>query len=529
MIFLKLTTLDTTLRDGSQGVKISYTVSDMLKIVSLLDEFGIDYIELGNPAYSPKDDELFRRLSDLPLTHARLCSFTGTRRARTAPADDPVFSAAVSAPVPVTVIFGKTWDLHVREVLGVSEKENLAMIRDSVAYAKSAGKEVIFDAEHFFDGYRDNPDYALGAIRTACEAGADTVCLCDTNGGAFPDDIEKAVAEAGRHLTCSVGIHAHNDGGMAVSNSIFAVYGGAVHLQGTMIGTGERCGNANLSAVIANLQLKKGFSVVPDLSSMTYLCRVIADLSNISMRELPYVGKNAFSHKAGTHIDGVMKTPASFEHIDPESVGNDRSFLMSEVAGKSAAYAVMKKIVPGLSKDSPEIRKVVRRLKELEYNGYQFEAAPASFELEIRKVLGLYQKPYFDLDRLRLLIEQDSERDTDGYSSAYIKVLVDNREEITASDSSSGPVNAMDTALRKALERFYPALSAVHLTDYKVRVIDSGSAAGATVRVLIESSDGITSWTTVGVSKDIIMASKKALLDSMEYYLIQLSEKEGQQ
>ena len=418
------------------------------------------------------------------------------------------------------MIFGKAWDLHVTEVLKTELSENLAMISDSVSFLKDAGKEVIFDAEHFFDGYKANPLYAISAIKAAADAGASTVCLCDTNGGCFPDEIKDITEKVIKEVNCAIGIHAHNDTGMAISNSIFAVYGGALHVQGTMIGTGERCGNANLSAVIANLQLKKGYDIVTDISSLTYTCRAIADISNLSMRDLPYVGRNAFSHKAGTHIDGVMKNPASFEHIDPETVGNDRSYLISEVAGKSAAYAMMKKIIPGIEKDSPEVAKVVERLKELEFRGYQFEGALASFELEIRKALGLYDKPFFDIDRLRLLIEQDAERDTDGYSSAYIKVFAGNDSEISASDSTSGPVNAMDTAIRKALEKFYPEISKVKLTDYKVRVIDSGAATEALVRVMIESSDGLDSWTTIGVSKDIIMASKEALLDSLEYYLI---------
>lgn len=522
---MKLYTLDTTLRDGCQAGKISYTVSDKLKIIRLLDDFGIDYIELGNPTYSLTDAELFRLLPSLSLKHARLACFGSTRRVSLACEADEALSAMAASPVPTAVIFGKAWDLHAVDVLHISPEDNLSVIAESVRYLKACGKEVIFDAEHFFDGYKANAAYALAALRAAWEAGADSLCLCDTNGGMFPDEMQSITQAAKAAVSCPLGIHAHNDGGMAISNSVFAVLGGASQLQGTMIGTGERCGNANLSAVIANLQLKRGYDIVPDLTALTYTCRAISDISNVSMRDLPYVGKNAFSHKAGTHIDGVMKNPATFEHIQPEAVGNDRDFLVSEAAGTSAVYAMMKTILPDIKKDAPEIQKVLARLKELSFNGYQFEGAPASFELEIRKVLGLYQKPFFELDRLRLLIEQNAERDREGYASAYIKMLVDDQAEITASDSVSGPVNAMDAALRKALERFYPALSAVHLTDYKVRVIDSGSAAGATVRVMIESSDGTSSWTTVGVSKDIIMASKKALLDSMEYYLIKTAEK----
>lgn len=517
---MKLSVLDTTLRDGCQGVKVSYSVNDKLKIIKLLDDFGVTYIEVGNPAYSLKDEELFREIKKLKLKNSKIACFGATRHSGIKPSEDKALCTLRDSGTDVCVIFGKTWDLHVKEVLKTDLTENLSMISDSVRFLKDSGKEVIFDAEHFFDGYKENPDYAIKTIKAASDAGADTVCLCDTNGGCFPDEIKEITEKVLSLLPCTIGIHAHNDTGMAISNSIFSVYGGATHIQGTMIGTGERCGNANLSAVIANLQLKKNYDIVPDISSLTYTCRAIADISNLSMRDLPYVGRNAFSHKAGTHIDGVMKNPASFEHIDPEFVGNDRSFLISEVAGKSAAYAMMRKIIPGIDKDSPEVTKVVERLKELEYKGYQFEGALASFELEIRKALGLYDKPFFDIDRLRLLIEQDAERDTDGYSSAYIKVFADADSEISASDSNSGPVNAMDTALRKALEKFYPEISKVKLTDYKVRVIDSGAATEALVRVMIESSDGLDSWTTIGVSKDIIMASKEALLDSLEYYLI---------
>lgn len=521
----KLSVLDTTLRDGCQGGRISYTVADRLKIISLLDDFGADYIEIGNPSYSPKDRELNERIRTIKLKNASLACFGATRRVGKKADEDEALIQMANSACTAAVFFGKAWDLHVTDVIGTTLDENLAMIYDTARFLSSAGKKVIFDAEHFFDGFKNNKDYALKTLEAARDGGAEIICLCDTNGGAFPDEIEAAVKCVKESISAEIGIHAHNDGAMAVSNSIFAVKGGASHIQGTLLGIGERCGNANLSAVIANLQLKKGYFIVPDISALTYTCRAISDISNISMRELPYVGKNAFSHKAGTHIDGVIKNPASFEHIAPEAVGNDRNFLISDFAGRSAAYAVMKNIIPGITKDSPEIEKVLTRLKELEYKGYQFEGAPASFELVIRRVLGLNREKLFHLDRIRLLIEQDAEHDKDGYSSAYIKLMVGTEAEITAADSDSGPVNAMDSALRKALEKFYPAISAVRLTDYKVRVIDSDSATSAMVRVMIESSDSESSWTTVGVSKDIIMASQKALLDSLEYYLIKHSEK----
>ncbi len=516
---MKISILDTTLRDGSQGLKVSHTVSDKLKIINLLDEFGLGYIEVGNPYYSLKDKELWENLKGISLKNSKIACFGSTRRAGISINSDEAFMALASTPSPVSVIFGKSWDRQVKGVLQTSLDENLSMIEDSVKYLVSIGKEVIFDAEHFFDGYKENPEYALSTIKTADKAGASVICLCDTNGGTFPDEVKEIIEKVRPLISCDLGFHGHNDGGMAISNSVFAAFGGATHIQGTMIGIGERSGNANLSSVIANLQLKKGYDIVPDLSNLTYTCRAIADISNLSMRDLPFVGKNAFSHKAGTHIDGVMKDTSSFEHIDPEKVGNDRSFLISEVSGKSAVYAMMKKIIPGIDKNAPEISKVVTRLKELEYEGYQFEGAPASFELEIRKVLGLLDKPFFKLDKLRLLIEQDDQNESDGYSSAYIKLSVEDEAEIAASDSESGPINALDSSLRRALERFYPDIKKIKLTDYKVRVLNSASATGATVRVLIESSDSVNSWTTVGVSKDIIMASKKALLDSFEYYL----------
>lgn len=515
---MKIKVLDTTLRDGAQAEKISFSVADKIKIVKLLDELAVDYIEAGNPASNIKDIEFFKALENLELKNSRLAAFGSTRRVSIKAADDANLNILASTKMPVVVIFGKSWDLHVTGVLNTTLEENLSMIDDSVRYLKAHNKEVIFDAEHFFDGYKNNPKYAISVVETAAKAGADVVCLCDTNGGIFPTEIFEITKEVVNAVTCPVGIHTHNDSGLAVANSLMAVEAGALHVQGTLNGIGERCGNANLSTIIANLQLKKGYDLIPNLEVLTPICRSIAELSNISISGTPYVSKGAFSHKAGMHIDGVLKNSASFEHVEPTLVGNDRSFLVSEVAGKSAILQVIQKVAPDIDKSSPYIGKVLDRLKELEYSGYQFEAAPASFELEIRKVLGLY-KPFFYLDRVRLLIEQNMGRDTEGYSSAFIKVLVNGEEEVTAGDSDSGPVHALDIALRKALERFYPQLSTSHLTDYKVRVLNSEDATSAKVRVLIETTDGNDVWTTIGVSTDIMMASKKALTDSLEYLL----------
>lgn len=514
---MKIATFDTTLRDGAQAEKISFSVADKIKIVKILDDLGVDYIEAGNPASNVKDLAFFKELQKLPLSHAKLVAFGSTRRVGVKCEDDVNLNHLANAKMPAAAIFGKAWDLHVTEVLHTTLEENLAMITESIAYLKKCGKEVIFDAEHFFDGYKHNKSYALAVVKAASGAGADVICLCDTNGGVFCDEICEIVAEAvAASGGVTVGIHTHNDSGMAVSNTILAVTAGARHVQGTLNGIGERCGNANLGTIMANLQLKKGFDVLPDITKLTAASRAVAEVSNISVWGMPYVSKTAFSHKAGMHIDGVLKNPASFEHVDPHLVGNDRTFLVSEVAGKSAIWPVVEKIAPHLTKSSPEITKILNRMKELEFEGYQFEGAPASLELEIRKCLGLYT-PFFELDKFRLITEQDLEND--GYSSAFIKVLVDKAEEITAADSTQGPVNAFDQALRKALERFYPYISDMRLTDYKVRVLNSEDATGAKVRVLIESTDGTDEWTTVGVSTDIIMASKKALMDSLEYKL----------
>jgi len=516
----KIYTLDTTLRDGAQAEKISFSVSDKLKIVKLLDELGVSYIEAGNPSSNIKDIEFFKEVVKIPLKNAKLAAFGSTRKVGLKVEDDINLIRLSQANTPVCVIFGKSWDLHVRDVLNTTLEENLLMIKESIEFLKKQGKEVIFDAEHFFDGYKNNPDYAIKVIKTAADSGADCIVLCDTNGGCFPEEVFEMTKVACGEVNVDIGIHTHNDSGLAVANSLMAVSAGAIHVQGTLNGIGERCGNANLSTIIANLQIKKGYDVLKpeNLSMLTSICTAIAEISNISISGTPYVSKGAFSHKAGMHIDAVLKNPISFEHIDPKLVGNDRNFLVSEVAGKSAIMPIIKKVAPHLTKSSPEIATILDRLKELEYQGYQFEAAEASLEIEIRKALGLYELSFI-VDRLRIMIEQNSERDLNGYSSAFIKVIVGNEVAITAADSD-GPVHALDLALRQSLEKFYPVLRDVRLSDYKVRVLNSEGATGAKVRVLIESTDGVDSWTTVGVSTDVIMASKKALVDSIEYRLI---------
>lgn len=525
---MKINVLDTTLRDGAQSEAVSFSISDKIKIVHLLDDLGVDLIEAGNPFSNVKDREFFKEIEKNPPKKAKLVAFGSTRRVNVRAEEDAALEALLSAGTEYISVFGKAWDLHVSEVLHTTLEENINMIRDTVAYAGRRGKKVIFDAEHFFDGYKRNPEYAIEVIRTADEAGAEVVCLCDTNGGTFPDeifDITKAAVEAVR---CDVGIHTHNDSGMAVGGAVMSAAAGAAHIQGTLNGIGERCGNANLSTIIANLQLKRGYEIISpeQMEKLAPICREVAEITNISIGGMPYISKGAFSHKGGMHIDAVLKMPQTFEHIDPSVVGNERTLLVSEVAGKSALMPLLKKIDPSIDRDSPQIKDIVARMKELEYNGYQFEAAEASLELEIRRVLGI-NKHLFDIERFRIMLEQDtvSPDSMTGYSTAFAKVRVGDEYEITAADSSEGPVNAIDKALRRALERFYPSLGRLRLADYKVRVLNSAAATGARVRVLVESTDGVDSWTTVGVSTDVIMASKKALEDSIEYKLIKDSEK----
>lgn len=516
----KLTILDSTLRDGAQGEGISFSVRDKIAVCRTLDELGVGYIEAGNPASNPKDAEFFREVKGLKFLNSKLTAFGSTRRRGVTAETDPGVKALLAAETPAVTVFGKSWDFHATDILRVTLKENLDMIFDTVRYLTDCGKEVIFDAEHFFDGYKNNPDYAIKAIRTAEEAGAAAVCLCDTNGGCFPDEVDKIVRAAVNALSIPVGIHTHDDAGMAVANSVTAVLCGATQVQGTLIGFGERCGNANLSTIAADLQLKRGYKCFPDekMKNLTLYCRRIAEIANVRLnRGMPYVGESAFAHKAGMHIDGVSKASFSFEHVSPDSVGNTRRFLMSEVAGRSTILEKVRKVDPSVTKDSPVTAEIVAKIKEMEFFGYQFEGADASFELLIRKSLGAY-KPFFTLEKFKTIGEQISGEDFSP-ATAVVKVSVDGTSEISAAEGN-GPVNALDVALRKALERFYPSLKEFALTDYKVRILDSKETSSAKTRVLIESGDGKDIWTTVGVSRDIIEASLTALKDAIEYKLI---------
>jgi 2-isopropylmalate synthase len=510
---------DSTLRDGAQAQGISYSVEDKLKIIAHLDALGVDYIEAGNPGSNPKDLEFFARAANLHLARAKIIAFGATRKVGIAVADDANVQSLLKAGTAAIAIFGKSWDYHVTEILRTTPAENLAMIGDTIRYLKRQGKEVVYDAEHFFDGYKANPDYALATLAAAAEAGADCLCLCDTNGGSFPREVSDIVAVVvGRH-GIPIGIHCHNDSELAVANSIMAVEAGARQVQGTVNGIGERCGNANLCSIIPDLQLKLAYQCIPaaGLEMLVAVARSVAEIANMPLNDkAAYVGADAFAHKGGMHIDAVVKNPHSYEHVDPEAVGNSRRVLMSEVAGRSTILARIQAIDASLAKDSPETQRIIDRLKELEHEGFQFEAAESSFELVVRKMLGRY-RPFFELVEFKVIVNEPTLNEVN--SSVIIKVRVGDQEVLTVAEGD-GPINALDRAARKALERLYPAIGDIRLIDYKVRVLDSDKASAAKVRVLIESSDGHESWTTIGVSTDIINASWQALVDAMEYKLL---------
>lgn len=512
---------DSTLRDGAQGAGISFSVNDKIKICKYLDNMGIKYIEAGNPGSNPKDLEFFDRVKkEVKFYNATLTAFGSTRRKGIKAEDDNNLKSLIEAGTSAVAIFGKSWDFHVTEILHVSLEECLDMIKDTILFLKKNNKEVIFDAEHFFDGYKNNKDYALKSIITAQESGADCICLCDTNGGCFPDEVFDIVSEVKKHINVQIGIHVHNDTGMAVANSIMAVKAGATHVQGTFLGIGERCGNANLTTIISNLELHSEYSCIKDeyLKNMTSTALKISEICNQELySQMPYVGSYAFAHKAGMHIDGVIKSSKSFEHVSPDSIGNERRFLMSEVAGRSTLIEKIKRIDPTIEKDDPICKVIIDKVKDLEHQGYQFEGADGTFELLVRKTLGKY-RPFFDLETFKIIGENNSKA-SDFSASALVKLSVNGEVEMTCAEGN-GPVNALDKALRKALEVFYPSLKEMKLTDYKVRVLEGGSTTESQVRVLIESRDLKNKWTTVGVSTDIIEASWIALVDSIEYKLI---------
>ncbi len=511
---------DTTLRDGTQGEGVSLTVEDKLMVLKRLDKLGIQYAEGGWPGSNPKDIEFFQRAADLKLNQLRLAAFGSTRRAKVAVEDDPNLDAILKSGVKTATIFGKTWDLHVREALRTTLEENLRMIAESVAYLKSHGLEVLYDAEHFFDGYNANSQYALQTVREAAAAGADCICLCDTCGGTMPWLVEELVAKLHAELKTPLGIHTHNDSGLAVANSLMAVRAGATQIQGTINGYGERNGNADLCVIIPNLTLKLGREVISaeQLATLTQVSRYVQELANQSPDpRQPYVGASAFAHKGGIHVSAILKHPQTYEHIAPELVGNKRRVLVSELAGISNIIYKAREFNLQLERSSPVTGRIVSQIKELEHKGYQFEGADGSFELLVRKELSQIP-PLFVLEGFRLVTEK-KEDNGPAISEATIKLRVGDSRVHTASEGD-GPVNALDNALRKALETFYPQLKSIKLSDYKVRVLDEKSGTAAKVRVLIQTKDEKRSWGTVGVSTDIIEASWRALVDSLEYGIL---------
>lgn len=517
---------DTTLRDGAQAEGISFTLNDKMKICRLLDDFGVDYIEAGNPTSNPKDIEFFNNISNMKLKNAKLAAFGSTRKPNISVEEDIGVAALLRAHTSVTAIFGKSWDMHVTEILKATLDENIKMIGDTIRYLKNSGKEVIFDAEHFFDGYKANKQYAVQTLMSAVDAGADWIVLCDTNGGTLAYEISFITNEVSQTINVPIGIHCHNDIGTAVANSLEAVLKGAGMVQGTFNGYGERCGNADLTTLIPTLSLKlnKELSCSVNIAELTGLSRYISEIANMSPNsKAPYVGNSAFAHKGGMHIDAVLKNPESFEHIRPELVGNNRRILMSEVSGKSTVVKKIQRVAPWISKDSTEAQGIIDRLKQLEYAGYQFEGADSSFELMVRNMLGI-REVFFEVKDFRVHCEDKWEEKYSAY--AVIKIQVDGIEEIAAAEGD-GPVNAMDRALRKALIRFYPTLSRIRLTDYKVRVLDTTEATAAKVRVHIETTEGDKTWGTVGVSTNIIEASWRALVDSIEYFLYEEKIRKG--
>lgn len=510
---------DSTLRDGAQAEGISFSVEDKLKILQQLDFLGVQYVEAGNPGSNEKDLEFFRKAKSLKLENAKLAAFGSTRRKNIDVSSDDNVKALLDADTEVVVIFGKSMIYHVEAVLNTTKEENLNMIYDTLKFFKDKGKEVIFDAEHFFDGYKENKEYSLKTLEMAVGAGATTIVLCDTNGGTFPAEIKAIVEDVKSKFNVNIGVHCHNDCGMAVANSIMAVLGGANHVQGTLVGFGERCGNANLSTIIADLELKLDYFCIgkDNIKELRNICMSVSEISNINLLDsMAFVGKSAFSHKGGMHIDAILKAPDTFEHLNPELVGNERRILTSEVAGRTTILSKIQAIDGSVTRDSEITTRVVNKLKELEYNGYQFEGAESSFELVIRKLLGKY-KPLFKLLDMKIITEQPPKENVS--ATAVIKILVNDKTEISVGEGN-GPVNAMDSALRHVLIKFYPIVKDITLKDYKVRVLSGHSATASRVRVLMESTDGKNSWNTVGVSSDIIEASWLALVDSIEYKLI---------
>jgi len=510
---------DTTLRDGTQSEDISFLVEDKIRIAHKLDGNGIHYIEGGWPGSNPKDITFFKEIRKEKLSHAKIAAFGSTRRAKVSPDKDQNIRTLIEAKSPVVTIFGKTWDFHVHEALRISLEENLDLINDSLVYLKSHVPEVIYDAEHFFDGYRANPGYAIKTLQAAEAAQVDCICLCDTNGGNLPHDIATIIDEVRRRISTPLGIHTHNDGDCAVANTLMAVQHGVVHVQGTINGFGERCGNANLCSIIPALKLKMERECVTNeqLRQLRDLSRYVFEQANIPPRKhQPYVGNSAFAHKGGVHVSAIQRHPETYEHIRPGTVGNSTRVLVSDLSGRSNILVKAQEFHINLDSKDPVTLEILDNIKEMENRGYQFEGAEASFEILMKKALGTHKK-FFSVIGFRVIDEKRHE-DQKPLAEATIMVRVGGKVEHTAAEGN-GPVNALDNALRKALEKFYPRLKEMKLLDYKVRVLPAGQGTASSIRVLIESGDKEGRWGTVGVSENIIEASYQALLDAIEYKL----------
>ncbi|MBC7319276.1 citramalate synthase [bacterium] len=508
---------DTTLRDGAQREGISFSVEDKLKITRKLDELGIHYIEGGWPGSNPKDAAYFKEVKGLNLKNAKIVAFGSTRRVDKTVSEDANIRALLEADTPSIAVFGKSWSLHVKEVLRTTLEENLKLIADSVGYLKSKGKEVIFDAEHFFDGFKDNPQYAIATLKVAEEQGADWIVLCDTNGGSIPSFIAEAIDEVKKYVKAPLGIHAHNDSDLAVANTIIAVEKGVRQIQGTINGYGERCGNANLCSCIPIIQLKLNIKCLPEesLKKLFEISHYVDDIANNPpVNWQPFVGVYAFAHKGGVHVNAILKNPRTYEHINPELVGNRRRILVSELAGRSNILYKIQELGLEIDLNDLNVSNLLEKIKQLEYQGYEFESAEASFELLVKEMLGIY-KPPFEVQGFRVFIDKIDDKII---CEGTVKINVNGVLEHTASEGD-GPVDALDKALRKALIKFFPQLSEIKLTDYKVRVLEGSQGTSATVRVLIESTNGRTTWSTVGVSSNILEASYQALVDSLTYGL----------
>ncbi len=518
---------DTTLRDGTQGESVAFSVQDKLRVARKLDEFGAHYIEGGWPGSNEKDAEFFLQAATLHWQNAKIAAFGSTALAKNLPEQDPNLQALLDASTPVVTIFGKSWDFHVHAALRIPLNRNCELIRTSVAYLKSKGREVVYDAEHFFDGFAANPDYALQTLQAAAEGGADIIVLCDTNGGSLPSHIQNAIRRVQTVIQLPLGIHCHNDSGLAVANTLAAVECGIIHVQGTMNGYGERCGNANLCSIIPNLELKMGHTAVgaERLKLLTNTSKFVSQIANLPHRkDLPFVGESAFAHKGGIHVSAVIRDAATYEHIFPEKVGNARRVLVSELSGKSNLLYKAQEMKLDIAEHEERLKSALNRIKKLENQGYEFEAAEASVRVLMETALN-GEREFFTIDNFRVIT--DMHRTGEVRSEATVKIRVGDKSIHTVAEGD-GPVHALDQALRHALNQFFKPLRGVKLTDYKVRVLEGTQGTGSKVRVHIQHTDGEESWTTVGVSEDILEASYYALADGIRYKLLKAQEKTDQ-